>query len=150
MTNNDKGAGALISFQGAPVPPPGAPVLVAHPSHTASLQKESKNQISTEDLAEQLLRRAKENLIVTHDEDNALIRGFILSAIDYAEGYQKRSYKHEKMPPATEQAVIMLSSHFYESRDGSTAGFFAGNVGAAKQVWDAVHRLLMTGKRWEI
>ena len=29
------------------------------------------------------------------------------------------------MPPTTEQAVIMLSSHFYESRDGSTGGFFA-------------------------
>ena len=27
------------------------------------------------------------------------------------------------MPPTTEQAVIMLSSHFYESRDGSTGGF---------------------------
>jgi len=29
------------------------------------------------------------------------------------------------MSPVTEQAVIMLSSHFYESRDGSNRGFFA-------------------------
>ena len=27
----------------------------------------------------------------------------------------------------------MLSSHFYESRDGSTGGFFADNTGAAQQ-----------------
>ncbi len=37
------------------------------------------------------------------------------------------------MPPTTEQAVIMLSSHFYESRDGSTGGFFADNVQAGQQ-----------------
>ncbi len=32
------------------------------------------------------------------------------------------------MPATTEQAVIMLASHFYESRDGSTGGFFADNT----------------------
>ena len=39
-------------------------------------------------------------------------------------------------------AVIMLSSHFYESRDGSTGGFFADNTGAAQQVWNTVNLLL--------
>ena len=32
-------------------------------------------------------------------------------------------YTDNSMPPTTEQAVIMLSSHLYESRDGSTGGF---------------------------
>ena len=36
------------------------------------------------------------------------------------------------MPETTKQAVIMLVSHFYESRDGSTGGFFADNVNASK------------------
>jgi hypothetical protein len=36
----------------------------------------------------------------------------------------------------------MLSSHFYESRDGSTGGFFADNVQAGQQVWNTVNLLL--------
>lgn len=54
------------------------------------------------------------------------------------------------MPPATEQAVIMLSSHLYESRDGSTGGFFADNTGAAAQVWLTADRLLALGKDWVV
>ncbi len=46
---------------------------------------------------------------------------------------------HHPMPPTTEQAIIMLSSHFYESRDGSTGGFFADNVQASQQVWNTVN-----------
>ena len=45
------------------------------------------------------------------------------------------------MPATTEQAVIMLASHFYESRDGSTGGFFADNTNAAQQVWNTVNLL---------
>ena len=44
----------------------------------------------------------------------------------------------------------MLSSHFYESRDGSTGGFFADNVQAAKQVWDAVNTLLRLDREWTV
>lgn len=50
------------------------------------------------------------------------------------------------MHPTTEQAVIMLSSYFYESRDGSTGGFFANNVEASKQVWNVVNTLLRLNK----
>ena len=50
----------------------------------------------------------------------------------------------------TEQAVIMLSSHFYESRDGSTGGFFADNVQAGQQVWNTVNLLLRLDRRWQI
>ena len=54
------------------------------------------------------------------------------------------------MPPTTEQAVIMLVSHFYESRDGSTGGFFADNVQAGQQVWNTVNLLLRLDRRWQV
>ena len=54
------------------------------------------------------------------------------------------------MPPTTEQAVIMLSSFFYESRDGSTAGFFADSVQAGQQVWDTVNMLLRLDRDWKV
>ena len=100
-----------------------------------------------------LLRRVKDNLIVEHDADDALIRGFIRAAVSYAEGYQHLPdgyYTDALMPPTTEQAVIMLSSHLYESRDGSTAGFFADKTDAAAQVWVTVHRLLAMERQWRI
>ena len=50
------------------------------------------------------------------------------------------------MHPTTKQAVIMLSSHFYESRDGSTGGFFSDNVQASQQVWNVVNMLLRLNK----
>jgi len=101
-------------------------------------------------MVNRLLPKVKANLILVHDEDDALLRGFITAALGYAESYQKHEYKHGKLPATTEQAIIMLSSHFYESRDGSTGGFFADYVGAAKQVWDAVNRLLLMEKWWEV
>ena len=93
-----------------------------------------------------LLQKVKANLILQHDEDDALLLGHIAAAVSYAETYQHRPggfYIKAKMPPTTEQAIIMLSSHFYESRDGSTGGFFGDNVGAAQQVWQTVNRLLV-------
>ena len=80
---------------------------------------------------EDLLTKVKDNLILTHDEDDKLLLGLIAAALDYAESYQKRKYR-TRLPAATEQAVIMLATHFYESRDGSTAGFFADhNIGGS-------------------
>lgn len=48
------------------------------------------------------------------------------------------------------QPQIMLSSHFYESRDGSTGGFFADSAAAAKQVWTTVNNLLRLDRRWQV
>lgn len=98
---------------------------------------------------DELLSKVKQNLILNHDEDDVLLSGFITAAVSYAESYQKKSdsfYKENPMHPTTEQAVIMLSSHFYESRDGSTGGFFADNVEASKQVWNVVNMLLRLNK----
>jgi hypothetical protein len=97
-----------------------------------------------------LLPKVKANLILQHNEDDELLGGFIRAALDYAESYQKVKYGRKKLPPSTEQAVIMLSSHFYESRDGGTGGFFADNTHAAAQVWAAVNRLLAMNKCWEV
>ena len=78
-----------------------------------------------------LLTKVKQNLILEHAADDALLESYITAAVSYAESYQHVAegfYDENPMPPTTEQAVIMLSSHFYESRDGSTGGFFADNV----------------------
>ena len=99
-----------------------------------------------------LLQRVKANLILNHDMDDALLLGYIAAAVSYAEAYQHKPagyYKKTELPPTTEQAVIMLSSHFYESRDGSTGGFFSDYVGAAQNVWTAIHRLLAMNKDWQ-
>ena len=96
-----------------------------------------------------LLRMTKKNLILEHDQDDKLITGFLKAAVDYAERYQHKEdgfYKTEPMPPSTIQAVVMLASHFYESRDGSTAGFFGDTPNAADRVNDAVERLLRQNK----
>lgn len=100
-----------------------------------------------------LLEKVKANLIVSHNEDDAMIQTYITSATSYAEEFQhleKGYYNDNEMSPTTEQAVIMLSSHFYESRDGSTGGFFADNVQASEQVWNTVNLLLRLNKEWKL
>lgn len=100
-----------------------------------------------------MLPKVKANLILLHDSDDALLESYILAATSYAESYQHLDtgyYSENAMPPTTEQAVIMLSSHFYESRDGSTGGFFSDNVQAARQVWDTVNLLLRLDRDWKV
>ena len=100
-----------------------------------------------------LLGKVKQNLILDHSQDDELLLGFIRAAVSYAESYQHRAAGHftkNPLPPTTEQAVIMLSSHFYESRDGSTAGFFGDSVQAGRQVWDTVNMLLRLERDWSV
>ena len=102
---------------------------------------------------DELLTKVKQNLILEHSAYDELISGFITAAVSYAESYQhlpENYYSENAMPPTTEQAVKMLSSHFYESRDGSTGGFFGDNVQAGKQVWDTVNMLLRLDRRWKV
>ena len=104
-------------------------------------------------MMEELLRKVKQNLILEHDEDNDLLMGYITAAISYAESYQhipEGTYKETAMPATTEQAVIMLASHFYESRDGSTGGFFADNPQASTQVLNTVNMLLRLDREWKV
>lgn len=102
---------------------------------------------------EELLAKVKSNLILDHSADDELLRSYIIAAVSYAESYQhipSGSYKEATMPPTTEQAVVMLASHFYESRDGSTGGFFADNVQAGQQVWNTVNLLLRLDRDWKV
>ena len=101
-----------------------------------------------------LLEIVKANLVLEHTADDELLQMYITAAVSYAESYQHiaaGTYSDEnKMPATTEQAVIMLSSHFYESRDGSTGGFFADNVQASQQVWNTVNLLLRLDRDWKV
>ena len=100
-----------------------------------------------------LLTKVKQNLILEHEADDPLLKGYIIAAISYAESYQHipaGTYSEKDMPPTTEQAVIMLASHFYESRDGSTGGFFGDNVQAGQQVWNTVNLLLRLAREWKV
>ena len=102
---------------------------------------------------ETLLEKVKANLILNHSEDDDLLLTYITAAVSYAESYQHipaGTYSEQAMPPTTEQAVIMLSSHFYESRDGSTGGFFADSTNAAQQVWNTVNLLLRLDRDWKV
>jgi len=104
---------------------------------------------------EELLPKVKANLILEHDSDDGLLLRLITAAVSYAESYQHRPTgyywkRRSKMTGTTEQAIIMLTSHWYESRDGSTGGFFADNVQAAGQVWDVVNKLLILNRQWGV
>jgi len=101
----------------------------------------------------ELLPKVKANLIITHDADDAIITGFIAVAISYAEQYQHMPdnfYADHNMSPTTEHGVIMLASHFYESRDGGVAGFFNETPGAAEQSIKTINMLLRLGRDWKV
>lgn len=100
-----------------------------------------------------LLDKVKANLILEHNQDDQLLESYITAAISYAESFQHFQagyYSGVLMPPTTEQAVILLASHFYESRDGSTGGFFSDNVQAGQQVWNTVNLLLRLDREWKV
>ncbi|MCL1873361.1 MAG: head-tail connector protein [Clostridiales bacterium] len=109
-----------------------------------------------------LLEKVKANLILEHDQDDELLKHFITAAVNYAESYQHLpagtyncqlstiNYQLKEMPPTTEQGIIMLASHFYESRDGSTGGFFADSVQAGQQVWNTVNTLFRLDRNWQV
>ena len=100
-----------------------------------------------------LLNEVKDNLILEHNNDDALLTGYISAAISYAESYQhlcEGYYEENIMTPTTRQAVIMLSSFFYESRDGTTGGFFGDNIQAGQQIWNTVNLLLRLDRDWKV
>ena len=102
---------------------------------------------------DELLSKVRQNLILEHEVDDPLLKNYITAAVSYAESYQHLAagfYQENPMPPTTEQAIIMLSSHFYESRDGSTGGFFSDNVQAGQQGWNTVNLLLRLDREWKV
>lgn len=104
-------------------------------------------------LIPELLPKVKANLILNHDEDDALLTSMITASVAYAESYQKKpaGYYHENsLPATTEQAVIMLSSYFYESREGGTGGYFSNSAAASQQAWVTINNLLRLEKDWQV
>ena len=104
-------------------------------------------------MTDELLQKVKQNLILEHSADDELLKMYLTAAVSYAESYQhipENFYSENPMPPTTEQAVIMLASHFYESRDGSTGGFFADSTNASAQVWNTVNLLLRLDRDWKV
>ena len=103
--------------------------------------------------ANDLLSKVKDNLIVTFNDDDELILSFIAAAIQYAESYQhvEEGYYQEHEPSeVTKQGIIMLSSFFYESRDGGTAGYFSNSSAAAEQTFKTVHTLFRLDRNWKV
>lgn len=101
----------------------------------------------------ELVDQVKANLILTHDEDDQLIESLISAATSYATAYQhlpEHYYEHEPMSGATRQAIVLLATHFYESRDGATAGFWSDKPEAARVVWSAVNNLLRLDREWKL
>lgn len=100
-----------------------------------------------------LVAQVKANLILTHDEDDGLIGVLVEAATSYATSFQHLPagyYEKAEMPGATRQAVVMLASHFYESRDGSTAGFWNDKPDASSAVWRSVNDLLRLDRDWKV
>lgn len=109
--------------------------------------------MATPTLTAELVELVKANLILGHDEDDALIGSLVGAATSYAVAYQHLPdayYDTEPMSGTTRQAVILLATHFYESRDGSTAGFWTDKPEAAKAVWNAVNNLLRLDREWKV
>ena len=59
-------------------------------------------------------------------------------------------YLSHEMGETTKQGVVMLASHFYESRDGGTAGFFAQSPAASDQAMRAIDSLLRLDREWKV
>lgn len=100
-----------------------------------------------------VVEHVRVNLILDHHEDDQFIGQLVDAATSYACSYQHlppEHYETEPMPGATRQAIVMLASHFYESRDGSTAGVWNDKPDAARAVWQAVNRLLVLDRNWKL
>jgi uncharacterized phage protein (predicted DNA packaging) len=107
--------------------------------------------------ATDLLEIVKSNLIIQFDDDDSILTSMIVSAINYAEGFQNRAtgyYANNDISPATTQAIILLASYFYETRDATGGTFFLSGAGAigssANNMWRSVNDLLRLDRDWMV
>lgn len=99
-----------------------------------------------------LLTKVKANLIIEDNSQDTLLSSFITAAVAYACGKQNHEptfYQLHPIPVNTEHAIVMLASFYFESRDGSSGGFFASSPGAAAQSLTVVDKLLDLDKEWK-
>jgi len=100
-----------------------------------------------------LLEKVKANLIIQFNDDDNILEGYITAAIAYAESYQHLSsgyYATHDMNATTEQGVIMLASYFYESRDGSSGGYFSSSVSGSQQALETINMMLRLDREWKV
>lgn len=100
-----------------------------------------------------ILEDVKKNLIIDDDSEDSFISMLIETAISYAESYQHLAegyYSVNTMSPTTRGAIIIFASHLYESRDGSTGGFFNDSVQASEQIKKTVDCLLRLDREWKV
>jgi len=96
---------------------------------------------------DELLAKVKQNLIITFDNDDDLIREKIRNAVDYAAHFTHTELTDD-LKSLTEAAIIVLASHWYESRDASSGGYFGDRTDAAKQIMETVDNMLRMEKDW--
>lgn len=102
----------------------------------------------------------KANLIIDDSTDDIFLGTLINAAVSYAEAYQHLpdGYYTEfcgecgphNMPERTKQAVIMLVTHWYESRDGGTGGYYGDSPSVAAQSMTAINQLLILDRNWKV
>jgi len=101
------------------------------------------------------LAEVKANLILSGSSDDTMLGSMILSAISYAELRQHRPVGFYNASPttmsdSTKQAVIMLVTFWYESRDGGTGGFFGDSPSAATSSKAIIDQMLDLDKDWRV
>lgn len=101
----------------------------------------------------------KANLVINYNTDDTFIGTLITAAVSYAEAYQHLPDGYyttavegiiPEMPGRTTQAVIMLASSWYESRDGGTGGYFGDNPNIAEQSMKVIKQLLILDRDWKV
>ena len=107
--------------------------------------------MTVEERKQARLAKLKANLVIEHDRDDEILTQHLNAAMDYAGKFQHKNnayYSTHRMSPSTLQAVIMLASFYYESKDGGAGGFFTPTATAAKQALECVDNLLRLDKDW--
>ena len=100
-----------------------------------------------------VLAKVKANLVIEHGQDDGILSMHVQAAMDYAGKFQHKDdsyYNTHDMTPVTTQAVVMLASFYYESKDGGTGGFFSASPSAAGQTMNCVNNLLRLDKDWKV
>jgi hypothetical protein len=102
-----------------------------------------------------LLAKVQQNLILENPDDNdlAVMERCTMAALDYAARQQNHPngfYKKNPMTPNTEDAVIMLASLNYESRDCTPTGIFGASEAGSKLARTTIDDMLRLGKVWRV
>ena len=107
--------------------------------------------MTVEERRQAMLAKVKANLVIEHGRDDTILSAHVRAAMDYAGKFQHKDdsfYNTHDMSPVTEQAVIMLASFYFESKDGGAGGFFTPTAVAAQQAQKSVDNLLRMDKDW--